>query len=237
MASTTALAAAVKAFDVDAARAALDASPALLPVRDGRGRTWLHLVCSTDVTKHAELDPADSIATARLLIGRGLDHSDAAFTEDEWRATPVWYAVARGRNVALARSLLEMGADPNHTLWAAAFNDDLDALTLLLDHGAELEAFAEDTTPFLGAIKSSHFTSAWHLAERGADIDVVDRFGMTALHYMLKKSSDTRHFTDFARYRPRVDIPGPDGRTAGDQLARRRDPVLRDLAVRLARDG
>jgi ankyrin repeat protein len=237
MASKTALGAAVKAFDVDAVRAALDETPALLEVRDERGRTWLHLVCSTDVTKHAELDPGGSIAIANLLVERGLDHSEAAFTEDEWRATPVWYAVARGRNVALARFLLEIGADPNHTLWAAAFNDDFEALTLLLDHGAKLEACAEDTTPFLGAIKTSHFASAWHLADRGADVDVIDPHGMTALHYMLKKSSDTRHFTDFARFRPRVDIPGPDGQTAGEQLGRRRDPVLRELAVRLAGEG
>ena len=160
MTSKTALAKQVRAFDAGAVARSLDAEPALADVRDERGRTWLHLCCSVDVTKRSKADRRASVALAAALLERGLDMSDAAFTEGTWRATPVWFSVARGRNLDLTRFLLERGADPNHTLFAASFNDDFAAIDLLLDHGADLEAVAEGETPFLGAIKTSHFASA-----------------------------------------------------------------------------
>ncbi len=229
MTSKTALARKVRGFDVAGLGASLDATPALLDVRDERGRTWLHLCCSVDVTKRSKADRRAGVTLASELLARGLDMDDAAFSEGTWRATPVWFSVARGRNLDLTRFLLDRGADPNHTLWAAAFHDDLHAIDLLLDHGADIDAVAEDETPFLGAIKTSHFGAAWRLAERGADVDVCDLGGMTALHYMLKKNSDAEHFLALARFDPRYDIPGPDGVTAAELLARKRDPALRSL--------
>lgn len=221
----------MRALDAPGVRASLDAAPALLAHRDPRGRSWLHLCCSIDVTGRAAEIPA-SIEIADDLVARGLEISDAAFTEDEgrWRATPVWCCVARGRNLPLAAHLLDQGADPNHSLWAAAFVDDLAAIDLLLDHGADLDPLTEDTTPFLSAVKTSHFAAAWHLAARGADIDVVDPFGMTALHYMLKKSSDAEHVIALVELGARLDIPNADGTTAADVLSRKRDPALRSLA-------
>ena len=230
MTSKTALAKQVRAFDVAGVEASLGAEPDLLPVRDERGRTWLHLCCSVDVTKRSEADRRASVGLASALLGRGLDMNDAAFTEGSWRATPVWFSVARGRNLDLAGFLLGRGADPNHSLFAACFNDDFAAIDLLLSHGAAIDEVAEDETPFLGAIKTSHFASAWRLVERGADVNAVGSEGMTALHYMLKKNSDTEHFIALARFSPRYDVPGPDGVTAAELLARKRDPALRTLA-------
>jgi ankyrin repeat protein len=232
MASKTTLTRQVGALDAVAVRVSLDESPALLDHRDERGRNWLHLCSSIDVTNRADEVDA-SIAIADDLLERGIDIDDAAFTEHDgaWRATALWYCVGRGRNLPLATDLLERGCDPNHSLWAAAFRDDLAAIDLLLDHGAELDAVIEQETPFLSAVKTSHFRPAWHLAERGADIDIVDPNGMTALHYMLKKSSDTVHFVDFFQFEPRIDIPGPDGVTAAELLSRKRDQTLRELAA------
>jgi hypothetical protein len=51
-------------------------------------------------------------------------------------------------------------------LWAAAFCDDVAMIRLLLDHGARIDAVAEDETPFLSAIKSSHFAAAEELLKR-----------------------------------------------------------------------
>jgi ankyrin repeat protein len=232
MASATSVTKQVRQFDADGVRASLDEAPRLLGHRDERGRNWLHLCCSIDVSKRPD-DVGPSVTIADDLLARGLDIDAPAFTENDgqWHATPLWYCVARGRNLVLAAHLLDLGCDPNHSLWAAGFNDDLGAIDLLLDHGADIDSVVEQETPFLSAIKSSHFRPAWRLAERGADVDYVDAKGMTALHYMLKKSSDTKHFVAFDRFGPRYDIPGPNGTTAGEALARKRDPALRALVA------
>jgi ankyrin repeat protein len=219
MTSKAALTGQVRAFDVEGVRRSLDHRPDLLDLRDDRGRTWLHLCCSCPVTR---TDRAPSIKLAAELLARGLDKNDAAFTEGTWRATPVWFSVARGRNLDLTRFLLERGATPEHSLWAAAYNDDIPAISLLLQHGAEIDAVAEEETPFLWATKTSHFGSAWELARQGADVNATDSAGMTALHYMLKKRSEAPHFTAFAEFGPSVDIPDPTGRTAREILIGRR---------------
>ena len=164
----------------------------------------------------------------------GLDLDREAFREGSWRATPVWYAIARGRNLPLAKHLLGRGADPNHCLWAAGFNDDIAAIRLLLAHGADVDPVAEDETPFLAAVKTSHFASARVLLEHGADPDFRDSRGMTALHYMLRKSSAPEHFAMVVRHGARGDVENADGATAAALLARKRDPRLRRLADQLA---
>ena len=44
--------------------------------------------------------------------------------EGDFRATPLWYAVARGENLPLVRFLLARGADASTSLWAAVWRDD-----------------------------------------------------------------------------------------------------------------
>jgi ankyrin repeat protein len=225
----------VKQLRAKDAAAALRDNPALLGVRDKRGRTWLHLACGVNV-KERGLKSADAIATARALLDAGLELEDAAFTEEEndFRATPLWYAIAWGKNVALTKFLLERGAVPNHCLWAAAFNDDVEALRLLARHGAPLDASAEDASPFLFAVQWSRFRAAEELLELGADVNFKSAKGMTALHHMLKKGSDHKHLRMLAKYRPRTDIPNRDGVTAAEIMGRKRDPFFRELAAALS---
>jgi hypothetical protein len=221
----------VKAFDWTGVERALTETPALLGVRDERGRTWLHLCCATPPKSAAET--AASIRTADVLLAAGLDLDEAAFTEGEWRATPLWCAIGRGRNLALARHLLELGCDPEHCLWAAQFNRDPPAIRLLVAYGAKVDARHEGVTPFLEAVKCSHFAEAEVLLELGADVDARDAGGMTALHLMLKKGSEAAHVAMLVRHGARGDIPAPDGKTAIGILQRKRDPALRRQAERL----
>jgi ankyrin repeat protein len=213
-------------------RDALVGDHALLRSRDDRGRTWLHVCCGSPARDGTAR--RSSIKTADVLLDAGADIDDAAFTEGNWRATPLWYAVARGRNSALAKHLLDLGCDPDHTLWAAAFNDDLDAIRLLVRYGAPIDARAEGDTPFLFAAKTSHFESARVLLALGADVDATDDSGMTALHYMVKKSSDARWIRMVVDAGARGDIEDPKGRTATELLGRKRSTEYRDLARRLS---
>lgn len=235
MTSKTRLLELIKRFDVAGVEQALADSPALILVRDERGRTWLHITCAQPPKMPAEV--AASIRLADVLIAAGLDISDAAFTEGDWRATPLWCAIGRGRNLALAEHLLKLGCDREHCLWAAQFGRDMDAIRLLVRYGAKVDALHEDGTPFLSAVQWSHFPEAELFLELGANPDARDRRGLTALHLMLKKGSDPAHLRMVVGHGARGDIPDPQGRTAVDILRRKKDPELRALADILAARG
>ena len=203
----------------------------LLAFRDERGRNWLHICCAT---KAPGPKAKDSIRTAQVLLALGLDIDLEAFTEGTWKATPLWFAISRGRNLALAEHLLKRGCNPNYCLFAAAYCNDIPAIRLLAGYGADVKESAGDETPFLSAIKISHFGPAKVLLELGADPNYRDRRGMTALHYMLKKGSDKRHFAMLLAHGARGDIGNAQGITAIDLLSRKKDPAFRRMTEKLA---
>ena len=209
---------------------ALAEAPALLAHRDERGRNWLHLCCMARPKK----DSRSSLRSAEVLL-RHYDVNDPAFVEGNWKATPLWHAIGFGRNLPLAQLLLSRGSDPNHCLFAAAYNDDAGAIRLLAKAGAVLDEFVEGGTPLLHAIQYSRFIGARALLDAGADPDAKDAKGRTVLHRMLSKGMDTRFFRLLAEHGARGDIPDGDGRTAADIMRRKKDPEFHRLADRLAR--
>ncbi|HEY5712396.1 MAG TPA: ankyrin repeat domain-containing protein [Allosphingosinicella sp.] len=206
--------------------------PDLLGAVDKKGRNWLHHCCRSPL---AGRDPADSIRIADLLIDLGLGLNAPAFREGEWQATPLWFAIAWGKNLPLAAHLLKRGANPNFCLFAAIWNNDRAAIQLLLDHGADIEdGAARSETPLMGAIAWSRFGPAEALLRAGANPDYRNEKGVTALHMMLKKGSAPEHFRLFARHGARGDIEDADGRTAAEILRRKRSPEYRAVADALA---
>src|SRR5690242_4206045 len=105
MISKTAMEKLVKELRWKEVRDGLAENPDIVNVRDKRGRTWLHLACAVDMHKRRAA-VRDTVRLAELLLERGLDINDAAFTEENFKATPLWYAVAFGKNIVLARFLL-----------------------------------------------------------------------------------------------------------------------------------
>ena len=150
MISKTRMQSLVKEFLVDEVASGLQEKPALLQFRDERGRNWLHLCANVDVSTKVTLDPQESVRLAALLLERGVEINVPAFTEGTWHAPPLWYATARGRNLVLAKFLLQSGSTPEHCLWAASYHEDLPMLRTLVAGGAPLEAIAEGETPLLG---------------------------------------------------------------------------------------
>ena len=222
MVSKTSLREAVRGHRWNDVAEGLEARPELMDVRDERGRNWLHLACMVPGESEA------SVQTADVLLGLGYGLDEAAWTEGAWRATPLWHAISRGRNLALAAHLLELGANPNFCLFAAVWNEDREAIRLLLRHGADLEEGADrGDTPLLGAVAWSKFGPAEELLIAGADPNARTPDGGTALHTMLRKGSAPEHFLLFARHGARADLPDRDGRTAAEQLRRKRDPAYR----------
>ena len=228
--SKTALLDAVKRWDAPVVEEMLVAAPHLADVRDERGRNWLHVCCGVEL---GQRDAQASIATAQTLLGLGFSVDKEAFTEGAWRATPVWYAIGRGRNLALAEFLLAGGCDPNHCLFAAAYNHDLEALHLLARYGATIDDPSAGETPFLGAIGWSHFAEAEELLKLGADVNAKALDGRTALHMLLKKGSDKAHFPMLIAHGAQGDIPDKTGATARQIMRRKQDPDFRAMAEQL----
>ncbi len=234
MVSKTRMLELVKSFDWKAVQAGLAESPDLLGFRDERGRNWLHVCCGVDISKR-KAKAADSVKTADALLKLGFKVSEPAFTEGGFfEATPLWYAIGRGRNHELARLLLKRGSNPNNCLWAASFNHDLEAIRLLVRGGADVDQDGPET-PFLGAVKWSLFDAAEELLKHGADPNWQDAKKMTALHYMLKKGSDKKYVAMVISYGARGDIPNKDGITATAIMMRKKDPAFRAMAEKLDR--
>jgi uncharacterized protein len=221
----------LRAADV---RAALASNPALLEARDKRGRNWLHLACGVNVTKR-KLAARDSVRTAEVLLVAGLALESVAFREaDGFEATPLWYSVAWGRNLELAKHLVSLGANPRHCLWAAAFNDDPAMVRLLVRHGAPIDGTAENATPLLFAIQWSRFESAAELLKLGANPNYRDPKGVTALHCVLKKGAHPKHVRMLIEHGASVDVRNAAGKSAAEIIARKRDPAYRRLAAQFA---
>src|SRR5688572_9985464 len=139
MVSKTRMIELVRGHQAQVAERALAENLALLAHRDERGRNWLHLCCMAKPTNGSR----PSVRTADFLL-RHYDVNEPAFVEGNWKATPLWHAIAFGRNLPLATFLLSRGSDPNHCLFAAAYNDDAGAIRLLVQSGAELEEFRSE---------------------------------------------------------------------------------------------
>jgi len=122
---------------LDVLRAHLESDQDALAARSPEGFTPLHLA--------AFLGGAPAV---RLLLASGM-HADAD-QDNPSRVRPLNSAVA-ARDAESARALLEAGADPDPRqqggytpLLAAAHNDDVTMVELLLRHGADRSLAADD---------------------------------------------------------------------------------------------
>jgi ankyrin repeat protein len=147
--SKTALFDAVKAWDAVAVKAMLAAAPALVRATDPKGRVALHMACAVRPGGKGLGEP-NGIKTVTFLLEAGSDlEADVPMEEDEedFRATAVWFAVARGENLPLVRFLLNRGADASGSLWAAVWRDDAVLCRELLKTRPRLDLKAHGETP------------------------------------------------------------------------------------------
>ena len=212
---------AVRGLDVDAAGAILDANPSLLTSTGPGDRNLLHLACAVRTT--SAKSRALQVRLADLLLDRGLP-IDEPYGRDA--CTALFEAVARARNIELVRFLLRRGADvhnaPGGGLFAATWWQDLDILDVLLDAGADKEVVV-GVTPFLASWASGRFDAAKHLAKRGADVNVQDPKGRTALHIGIDKDFDPRLLTWLVDHGASPDMEDHDGVSARLKASRKRD--------------
>jgi ankyrin repeat protein len=213
---------AVKALDVASVRAQLDEKPALLAVTDRQGRNLLHLACGGSCDD-LEVPESQAARLVNLLLDRGMA-IDEPYGRD--KCTPLFEAVARGRNPTLVKVLIGRGAHvtsaPGGGLFAAGWWDDVENLEILLDHGARIDVVV-GVTPFLASWLWRKFEAAKVLARRGANVNYQDQKGKTALHHGIEREYDPSLLGWLVDHGASPDIPDRDGISARLRASRKRD--------------
>jgi ankyrin repeat protein len=180
--SKTALFEAARRWDAEAVKTMLEAAPELVNAADPRGRMALHLACA--MPPGSGLGEPSGVGTAAALLAAGADLEAAVpMDEDEgdFRATPLWYALSRGRNLPLARFLLKRGADPSYSLWTVVFQDDEVACRELLKARPRLNLRAHGETPIFSAARLQRLKTLELLIAAGADPTIADPRGRDAI--------------------------------------------------------
>jgi len=123
-------------YDVRAVWTMLSNDPALAVTPAGPSLPMVHLARSKMHVVWAE-KAQDAVAIADMLVANGAD-VNAGSVEHGAPLSPLYWALGHAGHIALARWLLEAGADPNdgESLYHATELGHLDGLRLLLEHGA-----------------------------------------------------------------------------------------------------
>ncbi len=178
--SRTALFSAVRMWDCPAAAALIAAAPELIHASDPQGHTALHRACAVKPGSSPQLAEPNGIRTVTVLLDAGADLEQAVpMDEDEgdFRATPLWYALARAENVPLVEFLLRRGANASYSLWAAVWRDDDRMCRALLKSRPQLNLKAHGETPMFYAARLKRLATLRLLIEAGADPSIPDPAG------------------------------------------------------------
>jgi uncharacterized protein len=187
--------------------------------RDERGRTPLHYVAFSGLWRDAGIGSAPALACARLLIDRGaeLDAEEQVGDEDEnFHATPLWRAVGWQKHAALARLLLEAGANPNNAVFAATFDGTEALLELLNEFNADWNLPHEGDTPIIELMYYKRPAAVPWLLAHGADPNYRGRKKLTALHYAAMQGVKEDYVAALLKAGAKRDLKDSDGKTALD---------------------
>jgi ankyrin repeat protein len=172
-------------------------------------------VCATTTAERAQRPVSASIATARALLAGGADINAVHHIPDSgehFPASPLWHAIARGRNRSLARYLLREGADPNYCLWAVVWNDDIVTARLLHDHHANLDLTFHAETPLLYATRLRRPRMARWLLAHGANPNIGDANGVTPLAVAVKRRHSLGEIEELLAHGANQHVADRDGR-------------------------
>ena len=220
--SKTRLIEAVKNLDLRETKKILDAKPELEKVWNDQGRNLLHIACSVDCEDIGKPKSA-AVKMVAFLLDRGFDLEQEGGAGPDL-CKPIWFATAKGRNKPVVQLLLDRGAQPTG-LYAAGWWEDIDILNLLVDAGADKEVVVGET-PFLACWGWKKFKAAKALALKGANVNVQDKRGRTALHIGVEKEFDPALLKWLVKHGASPDIPDREGITARLKASRKRNKAF-----------
>ncbi len=170
---------AARRWDWSSVAKLLGEAPDLIAATDPKSRTALHLACAVKPSA-AGLGEPNGIRTVETLLKAGAVLEQVVpMDEDEgdFRATALWYAVARGENLPLVKFLLQRGANPSYSLWAAVWRDDDAMCRALLAFRPVLSLRAHGETPIFYAARLQRLATLRLLIDAGADPSIADDRG------------------------------------------------------------
>lgn len=182
-----------------------DLLSAPLNARDENGDAPIHRAAVLD---HEE--------TVHILLLKGADKD---ILDGSGRSALI--IAAEGGCLRAMNALLAAGADVGFrysdgmysALDCAAVEGDLNALTMIIQHGASVDAADADGRTALNCAASSDEAGAIDvLVEAGADVDSKDRFGLTSLHAACYNGA-SRAAVALLRHEADKETEGFDGRT------------------------
>lgn len=216
---------AVKQVDVDAVQRLLQNDVKWARWSEESGKNALHYLCGLSISGIPHKVEA-TLQLLKLLLAHGMDINSIHRIPEKcgfFPATPLWYAYTRGRNERLYTYLLAEGADPEHCMFAIAWNDDAAAAHLFRQYGAKL-----DSDAFLSAFLWKRFHIAEWFLQQGVDVNVADADGNTAIYYAVKRKYKMEHVQLLLRFGADVDRSGRDGWSARElAIKTKRSQVLR----------
>ena len=214
----------VKSLDLETTAKLLNAKPSLLMIRNRQGRNLLHLACSASCPK-LKVPETVAVRTVKFLLDRGLDIEEPGLSGRD-PCTPIFFAVAFGRNPTVVKFLIKRGAKataaPGGGLFAAGWWGDTAILDLLIRAGAPIDVVV-GVTPFLACWSWRQFDAAKFLALKGADVNYQDRKGKTALHHGVEKEFDPALLKWLVTHGASPDITDHDGVSSRLKASRKRD--------------
>lgn len=133
-----------------------------------------------------------AVFSSFLEIGADKDHL-------EGNTTPLTMFAYQKKRKDMSKTLIEKGADVKKTssdgktiLHLAAGEDDWQFVTFLFGYNPDINARNDGgVTPLLIAIDKSAIRTAGLLIDKGADINVKDRMGKNAIHYLAAAKNAT----------------------------------------------
>ncbi|MBT5876013.1 MAG: ankyrin repeat domain-containing protein [Candidatus Latescibacteria bacterium] len=216
---------ALTALDPDEVSFCIDQEPDLLHLRRPNDLGLLQLAASVETRNKSDIITQRQIAIIDGLVHRGLDIHYVDETRDVCdRVNLVWFAVARGRNIKVAKHLLDAGVKPDG-LFAAGWWEDVSMIVLLGSYAMDVNPVVFNETPLLHCLKNGKYGSLDPLITIGADVNWQDHRGQTVLHHAMRKKVDTHVFQSLLRAGADPDLPDQEGRTARDVASRKRDGV------------
>lgn len=170
--------------DTKQVKASLKKDRSLAAARDEGGLTALQCCAAS------RMKPKEALREiAKMLLDAGADAN--AVTKGWSHQLNVTYFAASSGHLEMFELLLDRGACPTEALPSAAWRKEMDFAEAALRHGADLNRRFEQGRPILNElIRWGQVQQALWMLEKGADPNVADEKGWTAVHQAASRGNE-----------------------------------------------